>query len=106
MVVVITNNMSFGGNLSKTGQSLLIGNCVICKKKSMTFNDKTLAAEGLGNFFETIGKKSAEAGKKTTNKNKRPRRASKAGAKSGSRAVSRNFKTTFSTIRKRFFTSL
>ena len=36
----------------------------VIEKKSMTVSDNTLKAEGLGSFFENVGKISAKAGKK------------------------------------------
>ena len=47
------------GEVTETGRKLLIGKCVKCnRKKPMTVNDNTIAAEGLGNFFKNIGKAS------------------------------------------------
>ena len=54
----------------KTGtlNKLLVGKCVICdRKKSMIVSDNTIQAEGLGSFFENLGKISAKAGKKISN---------------------------------------
>ena len=51
----------------KTGKQikLLVGKCVICdRRKSMIVSDNTIHAEGLGDFFENLGKISAKAGKK------------------------------------------
>ena len=44
----------------KTGREIksLVGKCVICnRKKSMIVSDNTIQAEGLGDFFKTLGRK-------------------------------------------------
>ena len=51
----------------KTGREikLLVGKCVICgRKKTLIVSDKTIQAEGLGDFFKNLGKISSKAGKK------------------------------------------
>ena len=53
------------GDITSRGTKVLIGYCSICnRKKSMTVSDNTIKAEGLGVFFENLGKISAKAGKK------------------------------------------
>ena len=55
----------------KTGREikLLVGQCSICnRKKSMIVSDNTIEAEGLGDFFKSLGKISAKAGKKIAKK--------------------------------------
>ena len=54
----------------KTGREikLLVGKCVICdKRKSMIVSDNTIIAEGLGDFFKSLGKVSSKAAKKISN---------------------------------------
>ena len=51
----------------KTGRenNLLLRHCSICnRKKFLTVNDNTIAAEGTGNFFKSLGKSSVKVGKK------------------------------------------
>ena len=51
----------------KTGKEVkfLVGKCVICnRKKTMIVSDNVIQAEGLGDFFNNLGKVSAKAGKK------------------------------------------
>ena len=55
----------------KTGKEikLLVGKCVICdRKKSMIVSDNTIQAEGLGDFFKNLGKKSPNVSKKVAKK--------------------------------------
>ena len=45
------------GDETKTCQEFLFGKCVQCnERQSLTVSNNTVAAEGLGNFFKTIGK--------------------------------------------------
>ena len=77
-----SSTISIESVITKTGQKFFIGKCVQCNgKKSMIVSDNTKAAEGLGSFFEKLGR-SSKAGKKlTTNVMKHPRRALEIGAK-------------------------
>ena len=53
------------GDITSKGSKVLFGYCSVCnRKKSMTVSDNTIKAEGLGSFFENLGKISAKAGKK------------------------------------------
>ena len=45
------------GDITSKGSKVLIGYCSFCnRKKSMTVSDNTIKAEGLGSFFQAIGK--------------------------------------------------
>ena len=47
------------------GSKVLYGHCSVCnRKKSMTVSDKTIAAEGLGDFFMSLGNKGLNVSKK------------------------------------------
>ena len=74
-----TNSYCIGGrNYSGTnnircfllakGTKILKGNCVKCKRnKSMTVSDATIEAEGLKDFFKSVGKATVNFGKKVAN---------------------------------------
>ena len=48
---------------------LLVGKCVICNRKnSMIVSGNTIKAEGLGDFFKTLGKKGLNVSKKMAKK--------------------------------------
>ena len=67
---------------------MLKGNCVKCKRnKSMTISDATLEAEGLEDFFKSIGRATVNFGKKVANN---PVRALEIASKIGFAAASRN----------------
>ena len=54
--------VSFDADIIKTGENLLVGNCFKCsRKKSMTVDDYSFNAEGLGNVFEIIGRTCAKS---------------------------------------------
>ena len=56
---------------NKTGRQtkLLVGQCAVCdRKRSMIVSDNTLQADGLGNFFKTLGKKELNVPKKMAKK--------------------------------------
>ena len=81
-----TNNIR--GVISAKGTKMLKGNCVKCKrKKSMTVSDATIEAEGLKDFFKSVGKATVNFGKKVANN---PVRALEIASKIGSVASSRN----------------
>ena len=53
------------GDITSKGSKVLIGYCSVCnRKKSMTVSDDTIKAEGLGSFFENLGKKGLNVSKK------------------------------------------
>ena len=67
---------------------MLKGNCVNCKRnKSMTVSDATIEAEGLKDFFKSVGKATVNFGKKVASS---PVRALEIASKIGSAAASRN----------------
>ena len=81
-----TNNIR--GFITSKGTKMLKGNCVKCKRnKSMTVSDATIEAEGLKDFFKSVGKATVNFGKKVANN---PVRALKIANKIGSAAASRN----------------
>ena len=86
------------GDITKTGQKLTIGKCVLWKKLMFpTVNTKY--ADGLRKFFKNLVNASVEAVKKITkNVFKNPGRAIGVGAKTGSTVISRNQKAAFSAI--------
>ena len=62
-----TNNI--GGPITSKGTKILKGNCVNCKRnKSLTVSDATIEAEGLKDFFKSVGKSTVNFGKKVANK--------------------------------------
>ena len=66
----------------------LKGNCVNCKRnKSMAVSDATIEAEGLKDFFKSVGRATVNFGKKVANN---PVRALEIASKIGSAAASRN----------------
>ena len=61
-----TNNIR--GVILAKGTKMLKGNCVKCKKnKSMTASDATIEAEGLKDFFKSVGRATVNFGKKVAN---------------------------------------
>ena len=81
-----TNNIR--GFITSKGTKMLKGNCVKCKRnKSMTVSDATKEAEGLKDFFKSVGKATVNFGKKVANN---PVRALEIASKIGSAAASRN----------------
>ena len=76
------------GFITSKGTKMLKGNCVKCKrKKSMTVSDATIEAEGLKDFFKSVGRATVNFGKKVANN---PVRALKIASKIGGAAASRN----------------
>ena len=66
---------------------MLKGNCVKCKTiKSMTVSDATIEAEGLKDFFKSVGKAKLNFGKKVANN---PVRALEIASKIGSAAANK-----------------
>ena len=86
----------------KTGKQikLLVGKCVICdRKKSMILSDITIQAEGLGDFFENLGKKGLNISKKMAkNVLSNPGPALDLTAKIATAAASKNSKQALSTL--------
>ena len=86
----------------KTGKQikLLVGKCVICdRKKSMIVSDNTIQAEGLGDFFKSLGRISAKAGKKLAkNVLSNPARALDLTAKIATAAATKSPKAALSTL--------
>ena len=88
----------YGSKTSK-GSKVLIGFCSVCNKKSMTVSDKTIKAEGLGDFFKNLGKKGLNVSKKMAkNVLSNPGRALDLTAKIAIAAASRNSKQALSTL--------
>ena len=74
--------------ITSKGTKMLKGNCVKCKRnKLMTVSDATIEAEGLKDFFKSVGKATVNFGKKVANN---PVRALEIASKIGSAAASRN----------------
>ena len=86
----------------KTGKEikLLVGKCVVCnRKKSMIVSDNVIQAEGLGDFFKNLGKKTLNVSKKMAkNVLSNPGRALDLTAKIATAAASRNSKQALSTL--------
>ena len=81
-----TNNIS--GAITSKSTKILRGSCTKCRRnKSMTVSDATIEAEGLKDFFKSVGKATVNFGKKVANN---PVRALKIASKIGSAAASRN----------------
>ena len=79
----ITQNKRTGATVK-----LLRGTCVTCKRnKSFIVFDQTIQAEGLGDFFRSIGKAAESVGKKILNN---PGKALKLAANIGTAAASKN----------------
>ena len=52
------------GSITSRGNNVLIGYCSNCnRKKSMTVGVNTIKAEGLGDFFQNLGKKGLNVSK-------------------------------------------
>ena len=56
------------GAITSKGTKMLKGNCVLCRRnKSMTVSDATIEAEGLKDFFKSVGSATVYFGKKVAN---------------------------------------
>ena len=67
---------------------MLRGNCMICSRnKSLIVSDKTIAGEGLGDFFKHLGKATKNVGKKIRNN---PGRALEIAANIGTAAATKD----------------
>ena len=81
-----TNNIR--GAITSKGTKMLRGSCTKCRRnKSMTVSDATIEAEGLKDFFKSVGKATVNFGKNVANN---PVRALEIASKKGSVAASRN----------------
>ena len=71
---------------------LLRGTCSTCKRnKSLIVSDQTIQAEGLGDFFRSVGKETAKAAKNVGKKKlNNPGRALEIAANIGTAAASNN----------------
>ena len=86
---------SIHGFISAKRTKMLKGNCVKCRrKKSMTVSDATIEAEGLKDFFKSVGGATVNFGKKVANN---PVRVLEIASKIGSAAASRNPRAALST---------
>ena len=88
------------GDITPNGRKMLIGKCGVCnRKKSMLVSDNIIQSQGLGKFFEILGKASAKAGKKlATNVLKNPGRALEITSNIATAAATRNPKAIASTL--------
>ena len=83
-----SGNNNIRGVISAKGTKMLKGNCVKCNRnKSMTVSDATIEAEGLKDFFKSVGRATVNFGKKVANN---PIRALEIASKIGTAAASRN----------------
>ena len=81
-----TKNIS--GAISSKGSKMLRGSCAKCRRnKSMTVSDATIEAEGLKDFFKSVGKAMVNFGEKVATN---PVKAIEIASKIGSAAASRN----------------
>ena len=81
-----TNNIR--GLITSKGTKMLKANCVKCQRnKSMTVSEATIEAEGLKDFFKSVGRAVVNFGKEVANN---PVRAFEKVSKIGSAAASRN----------------
>ena len=83
-----SGTINIRGNITSKGTKMLKGNCRECKRnKSKSVGDATIAAEGLKDFFKSVGKATVNFGKKVANN---PVRALEIASKIGSAAASRH----------------
>ena len=81
-----TDNIS--GAITSKGTKMLRGSCTKCRRnKSMTVSDATIEAEGVKDFFKSVGRATVNFGKKVA---KHPVRALEIASNIGSAASSRN----------------
>ena len=60
---------NFLRDITSKGSKVLNGRCSLCRgKKFMTVGDNKMAAEGLGDFFKSHGKKGLNVSKKMARK--------------------------------------
>ena len=96
----LSRTINIKGDLTSNGRKMLIGSCAICnRKKSMIVSDNTIKAEGLGDFFKNLGKKTLNVSKKMPkNVLSNPGRALDLTAKIATAAASKNSKQALSTL--------
>ena len=83
-----SGTINIRGFVSTKGTQMLKGNCVKCKRnKSVTVSDATIEAEGLKDFFKSVGRVTVNFGKKVANN---PLRALEIASKIGSAAANKN----------------
>ena len=83
-----TNNIS--GAITSKGTKMLRGSCNKCRRnKSMTVSDATIEAEGLTDFFKSVGRATVNFGRKVANNPVRALEIALIESKIGSAAVSR-----------------
>ena len=76
------------GAITSKDTKVLRGSCTKCRRnRSMTVSDATMEAEGLKDFFKSVGKATVNFGEKVANN---PVRALEIATKIGSAAESRN----------------
>ena len=95
-----SSTLKFYGDITSKRSKVIIGYCSICnRKKSMTFSDNTIKAEGLGSSFKNLGEISAKASKElATNALRNPARFLGNGANVATAAVSKNPKAALSAL--------
>ena len=82
-----SGTINIRGVVSAKGTKMLRGNCVKCRRnQSMTVFDATIEAEGLKEFYKSVGKATVNFGSKVANN---PVRALEIASKTGSAAASR-----------------
>ena len=87
-----TNNIS--GAITSKGIKMLRGSCTKCRRnRSMTVSDATIEAEGLQDFFKSVGKATVNFGKKVASS---PVRALGIASKIESAAASKNSRAALS----------
>ena len=83
-----SGTVNIGGAITSKGTKILKGNCVLWRRnKSMTVSDAKIEAEGLKDFFKSVGRATVNFGKKVANN---PVRELEIASKIGSAAASRN----------------
>ena len=96
----LSKTVNIKGDVTSNGRKMLVGSCAVCnRKKSMIVSDNTIKAEGLGDFFKNLGKKTLNVSKKMAkNVLSNPGRALDLTAKIATAAASRNSKQALSTL--------
>ena len=79
-----SGTVNIRGAITSKATKMLKGNCVLCRRNK---SDATIEAEGLKDFFKSVGKATVNFGKKVANN---PVRALEIASKIGSAAASRN----------------
>ena len=83
-----SGTVNIRGAITSERSKMLKVNCVLCRRnKSMTVSDATIEAEGLKDFFKSVGRATVNFEKKVANN---PVRALEIASKIGSAAASRN----------------